>query len=44
MKPIAIPEDITCLEILCLPLGFLINFNKVPIKDGIHRIPNLLLP
>ena len=32
---------ITYLKILSLPLGLLINFNEVRIKDGIHRILNV---
>ena len=42
--PVHHAQVITCLKILRLPLGLLINFNEVLIKDGIHRILNLHLP
>ncbi len=32
------------IRLLRLPLGLLINFNEVLVKDGIHRILNLHLP
>ncbi len=41
--PVHKAQVITYLKILRLPLGLLINFNVVLIKDGIHRIPNLHL-
>jgi len=43
MKQIIIPRDVEEM-ILRLPLGLLINFNEVLIKDGIRRILNLHLP
>jgi GxxExxY protein len=42
--PVHHAQVITYLKILRLPLGLLINFNEVLIKDGIHRILNLHLP
>ena len=42
--PVHHAQVITYLKILRLPLGLLINFNEVLIKDGIHRILNLRLP
>lgn len=42
--PVHQAQVITYLKILRLPLGLLINFNEVLIKDGIHRILNLHLP
>jgi GxxExxY protein len=42
--PVHQAQVITYLKILCLPLGLLINFNEVLIKNGIHRILNLHLP
>ncbi|HWX19350.1 MAG TPA: GxxExxY protein [Candidatus Binatia bacterium] len=36
-------KEITYLKLLRLPLGLLINFNEVLVKDGIRRIPNLHL-
>jgi len=41
--PVHKAQVITYLKILRLPLGLLINFNEILIKDGIRRIPNLLL-
>jgi GxxExxY protein len=41
LLPIHKAQVITYLRVLELPLGLLINFNEVLIKDGIHRIPNL---
>ena len=42
--PVHHAQVITYLKILRLPLGLLINFNEVLVKDGIHRILNLHLP
>ena len=42
--PVHQAQVITYLQILRLPLGLLVNFNEVLIKDGIHRILNLHLP
>ncbi len=42
--PVHQAQVITYLKILRLPLGLLINFNEVLVKDGIHRILNLHLP
>jgi GxxExxY protein len=42
--PVHKAQVITYLKILRLPLGLLINFNEVLVKDGIHRILNLHLP
>ena len=42
--PVHHAQVITYLKILRLPLGLLINFNEVLIKDGLHRILNLHLP
>jgi len=42
--PVHHAQVITYLKVLRLPLGLLINFNEVLIKDGIHRILNLHLP
>jgi GxxExxY protein len=41
--PVHQAQAITYLKILRLPLGLLINFNEVLIKDGIRRILNLHL-
>ena len=41
--PVFKAQVITYLKVLRLPLGLLINFNEVLIKNGIHRIPNLHL-
>jgi GxxExxY protein len=38
--PIHKAQLITYLKILGHPLGLLVNFNEVLIKDGIHRIFN----
>jgi GxxExxY protein len=43
LVPVHQAQVITCLKLLRLPLGLLINFNTVLIKDGIHRILNLHL-
>jgi len=40
LAPIHQAQVITYLKILKLPLGLLINFNEVLIKDGIHRVLN----
>ena len=42
--PVHHAQVITYLKILRLPLGLLINFNEVLVKNGIHRILNLHLP
>ena len=39
--PIHQAQLITYLKLLRKPLGLLINFNEVLIKDGIHRILNV---
>jgi hypothetical protein len=39
--PVHKAQVITYLKILNLPLGLLINFNTVLIKDGIQRILNI---
>ena len=39
--PVHKAQVITYLKILKLPLGLLINFNEVLIKDGIQRILNI---
>jgi GxxExxY protein len=39
--PVHQAQVITYLKILKLPLGLLINFNEVLIKDGIQRILNI---
>ena len=44
LAPIHQAQVITYLKLLRFPLGLLINFNMVLIKDGIHRILNLHLP
>jgi len=44
LAPVHRAQVITCLKVLKLPLGLLINFNTVLIKDGLHRILNLHLP
>jgi hypothetical protein len=36
-------KEITYLKLLRLPLGLLINFKEVLVKDGIRRIPSLHL-
>lgn len=41
LLPIHKAQIITYLKILKLPLGLLINFNEVLIKDGIHRVLNV---
>jgi len=44
LAPVHRAQVITYLKVLKLPLGLLINFNTVLIKDGLHRILNLHLP
>ena len=39
--PVHKAQVITYLKILDLPLGLLINFNEVLIKDGIRRVLNI---
>jgi GxxExxY protein len=39
--PVHKAQVITYLKILKLPLGLLINFNEVLIKDGIRRVLNI---
>ena len=39
--PIHKAQLITYLKVLGIPLGLLINFNEVLIKNGIHRTLNL---
>lgn len=39
--PVHTAQVITYLKVLNLPLGLLINFNEVLIKDGLHRVLNL---
>ncbi len=39
--PVHKAQVITYLKVLNLPLGLLINFNEVLIKDGIQRILNI---
>jgi iron complex transport system substrate-binding protein len=39
--PVHKAQVITYLKILKLPLGLLINFNEVLIKDGIQRVLNI---
>lgn len=41
LLPIHKAQIITYLKILQLPLGLLINFNEVLIKEGIHRVLNI---
>lgn len=41
--PVHKAQVITYLKILRLPLGLLMNFNAVLIKNGFRRIPNLHL-
>jgi len=43
LVPVHQAQVITYLKLLHLPLGLLINFNTVLIKDGIRRILNLHL-
>lgn len=43
LVPLHKAQTITYLKVLGLPLGMLINFNEVLIKDGIHRVLNLAL-
>jgi iron complex transport system substrate-binding protein len=43
IAPIHKAQVITYLKLLRLPLGLLINFHEILIKDGIRRIPNLHL-
>jgi GxxExxY protein len=44
LAPVHQAQVITYLKVLKLPLGLLINFNTVLIKDGIRRVLNLHLP
>ena len=39
--PVYKAQVIICLQIMKLPLGLLINFNEVLIKDGIRRVLNI---
>jgi GxxExxY protein len=39
--PIHKAQTITYLKVLMFPLGLLINFNEVLIKNGIHRVLNV---
>ena len=41
LLPIHKAQVITCLKLLRMPLGLMINFNEVLIKNGIHRVLNL---
>ncbi len=41
MLPIHKAQVITYLKLLHFPLGLLINFNQILIKDGIQRVLNL---
>ncbi len=41
LLPIHTAQVITYLRLLKFPLGLLINFNEVLIKDGIHRVLNV---
>ena len=41
MLPVHKAQVITYLKLVRLPLGLLINFNEVLIKNGIHRVLNL---
>jgi GxxExxY protein len=41
LAPIHKAQVVTYLKLLHLPLGLLINFNEVLIKNGIHRVLNL---
>ncbi|MBI2924467.1 MAG: GxxExxY protein [Pedosphaera parvula] len=41
LLPIHTAQVVTYLRLLKFPLGLLINFNEVLIKDGIHRILNI---
>jgi iron complex transport system substrate-binding protein len=41
LLPVHKAQVITYLKILNLPLGLMINFHEVLIKDGIHRILNI---
>lgn len=44
VSPLHKAQVITYLKLMRLPLGLLINFNSVLIKDGIQRVLNLHLP
>jgi iron complex transport system substrate-binding protein len=41
LLPIHTAQVITYLRLLQFPLGLLINFNELLIKDGIHRVLNV---
>ena len=41
LAPIHKAQVVTYLKLLHLPLGLLINFNEVLIKNGIHRVLNI---
>jgi iron complex transport system substrate-binding protein len=41
LLPVHKAQVITYLKLMRLPLGLMINFNEVLIKDGIHRILNI---
>ena len=41
LLPVHQAQVITYLKVLNLPLGLLINFNEVRIKDGLHRVLNV---
>jgi GxxExxY protein len=40
VQPIHLKQLLTYLRLSNKPLGLLINFNQVMLKDGIHRIAN----
>jgi GxxExxY protein len=44
VSPIHKAQVITYLKLMRLPLGLLVNFNEVLIKNGIQRVLNLHLP
>jgi GxxExxY protein len=42
VQPIHLKQLLTYLRLSNKPLGLLINFNQILLKDGIHRIANSL--
>jgi GxxExxY protein len=44
LHPVHHEQVLTYLRLLDLPIGLLINFGEVSLKNGIHRIPNHRTP
>lgn len=42
LPPVAFAQLLTYLRLSGAPLGFLVNFNAVPLREGIHRRVNTI--